>query len=81
VKIKNKKMDINKKQLIEQLRYLAENDPIQLKEILDAAINSKSNNLEDPNVAYSAKVNEKNDIRQFAEESFKRFDKVYKTLS
>jgi C-terminal processing protease CtpA/Prc len=74
-------MDINKKQLIEQLRYLAENDPVQLKEIFDAAINSKSNNLEDPNVAYQTEENKKNNIRQFAEESFKRFDKVYKALS
>jgi|LakMenEpi03Aug12_release.lakeMendotaPanAssembly.Ray.scaffolds.fasta_scaffold4032025_1 hypothetical protein len=62
-------MDINKKQLIEQLRYLAENDPVQLKEIFDAAINSKSNNLEDPNVAYQTEENKKNKIRQFAEES------------
>jgi hypothetical protein len=52
-------MDINKKQLIEQLRYLAENDPVQLKEIFDAAINSKSNNLEDPNVAYQTEENKK----------------------
>ncbi len=74
-------MDINKKQLIEQLRYLAENDPVQLKEIIEAATISKSNNLEDPNVAYQTEVNEKNNIRQFAEESFKRFDKVYKALS
>jgi len=29
-------MDINKKQLIDTLRYLAENDPVQLKEIIDA---------------------------------------------
>ncbi len=74
-------MDINKKQLIEQLRYLAENDPDQLREIIDAATISKSNNLEDPNVAYQNEVNEKNNIRQFAEDSFKRFDKVYKALS
>lgn len=74
-------MDINKKQLIEQLRYLAEHDPDQLREIIDAASNPKSNNVEDPNVAYQTEVNEKNSIRQFAEESFKRFDKVYKALS
>lgn len=74
-------MDINKKQLIEQLRYLAENDLVQLNEIIEAATISKSNNLEDPNVAYQTEVNKKNNIRQFAEESFKRFDKVYKALS
>ena len=74
-------MKINKKQLIEQLRYLAEHDPGQLKEILDATVNKQSNNLEDPKVEYHAEINENASIMQLAEDSFKRFDKVYKALS
>jgi hypothetical protein len=75
-------MDINKKQLIEQLRYLAENDPVQLKEIIEAATISKSNNLEDSNVAYiSTDEIKKQQIQKIRANNFKRFGEVYKALS
>ncbi len=75
-------MDINKKQLIEQLRYLAENDPVQLKEIIDAATIYKSNNLEDSNVAYiSTEEIKKQQIQKIRANNFKRFGEVYKALS
>lgn len=75
-------MDINKKQLIEQLRYLAENDPVQLKEIIEASTISKSNNLEDPNVAYiSTEEIKKQQIQKIRANNFKRFGEVYKALS
>jgi hypothetical protein len=75
-------MDINKKQLIEQLRYLAEHDPDQLREIIEAATISKSNNLEDPNVAYiSSEEIKKQKIQKFRAENFKRFGEVFKALS
>jgi predicted DNA-binding protein len=70
-------MDINKKQLIEQLRYLAENDPVQLKEIIEAATISKSNNLEDSNVAYiSTDEIKKQQIQKIRANNFKRFGEV-----
>jgi predicted DNA-binding protein len=75
-------MDINKKQLIEQLRYLAENDPVQLKEIIDAATIYKSNNLEDSNVAYTSTDEiKKQQIQIIRANNFKRFGEVYKALS
>jgi len=75
-------MDINKKQLIEQLRYLAENNPVQLKEIIEAATISKSNNLEDSNVAYiSTDEIKKQQIQKIRANNFKRFGEVYKALS
>ena len=75
-------MDINKKQLIEQLRYLAENDPVQLKEIIDAATIYKSNNLEDSNAAYTSTDEiKKQQIQIIRANNFKRFGEVYKALS
>jgi hypothetical protein len=70
-------MKINKKQLIEQLRYLADNDPNQLKEILNESFNEKNSTLMDAAVEYL----NSNEIKKIREESFKRFDKVYKALS
>ena len=75
-------MNINKKQLIEQLRYLADNDPNQLKEILNESFNEKNSTLMDAAVEYlNSNEIKKQQIKKIREESFKRFDKVYKALS
>jgi hypothetical protein len=75
-------MKINKKQLIEQLRYLADNDPNQLKEILNESFNEKNSTLKDAAVEYlNSNEIKKQQIKKIREESFKRFDKVYKALS
>jgi hypothetical protein len=75
-------MKINKKQLIEQLRYLADNDPNQLKEILNESFNEKNSTLMDAAVEYlNSNEIKKQQIKKIREESFKRFDKVYKALS
>jgi Ca2+-binding EF-hand superfamily protein len=72
-------MNINKKQLIEQLRYLADNDPKQLKEILNE-LNVGNMTIEESEAAYEQNIKNK-ELRELAKESFDRFDKVYKALS
>lgn len=76
-------MDINKKQLIEQLRYLAEHDQGQLKEILDEVVKDPNNILMEARAEYlTIEAHQKKlMIKKYRDESFKRFDKVYKVLS
>ena len=75
-------MKIKQKQLFEQLRYLADNDPNQLKEILNESFNEKNSTLKDAAVEYlNSNEIKKQQIKKIREESFKRFDKVYKALS
>jgi hypothetical protein len=78
-KIKFKVMNINKKQLIEQLRYLADNDPNQLKEILNE-LKDVNMTIEESEAAYEQNIQNK-ELRELANKSFERFDKVYKALS
>jgi len=72
-------MKINKKQLIEQLRYLAEHDPGQLKEILNE-LKVGNITIEESEAAYEQNIQNK-ELRELANKSFDRFDKVYKALS
>ena len=72
-------MKINKKQLIEQLRYLAEHDPGQLKEILNE-LKVGNMTIEESEGAYEQNIQNK-ELRELANKSFDRFDKVYKALS
>ena len=72
-------MNINKKQLIEQLRYLADNDPNQLKEILNE-LKDVNMTFEESEAAYEQNIQNK-ELRELANKSFERFDKVYKALS
>jgi hypothetical protein len=72
-------MKINKKQLIEQLRYLAEHDPGQLKEILNE-LKVGNMTIEESEAAYEQNIQNK-ELRELANKSFDRFDKVYKALS
>ncbi len=72
-------MNINKKQLIEQLRYLADNDPNQLKEILNE-LKDVNMTIEESEAAYEQNIQNK-ELRELANKSFERFDKVYKALS
>ena len=72
-------MNINKKQLIEQLRYLADYDPNQLKEILNELKDVKMT-IEESEAAYEQNIQNK-ELRELANKSFERFDKVYKALS
>ncbi len=75
-------MRINKKQLIEQLRYLAEHDPGQLKEIIKESLHEASNNILDAEVAYLSSLEiKKQQIQIIRAENFKRFGEVYKALS
>jgi hypothetical protein len=72
-------MKINKKQLIEQLRYLADNDPNQLKEIL-SELKVENMTIEESEAAYEQNI-QNNELRELANKSFDRFNKVYKALS
>ena len=72
-------MNINKKQLIEQLRYLADNDPNQLKEILNE-LKDVNMTIEESEASYEQNIQNK-ELRELANKSFERFDKVYKALS
>jgi hypothetical protein len=72
-------MKINKKQLIEQLRYLADNDPNQLKEILNE-LKVGNMTIEESEAAYEQNI-QNNELRELANKSFDRFNKVYKALS
>jgi hypothetical protein len=72
-------MKINKKQLIEQLRYLAEHDPGQLKEIWNE-LKVGNMTIEESEAAYEQNIQNK-ELRELANKSFDRFDKVYKALS
>ena len=75
-------MKINKKQLIEQLRYLAEHDQGQLKEIIKESLHEASNNILDAEVAYLSSLEiKKQQIQIIRAENFKRFGEVYKALS
>lgn len=74
-------MKIDKKQLIEQLRFLAEHDQNQLKEILHAVLKDSKKTFEESEAIYEAGNDDILELNRLAEESFERFDKVYKALS
>jgi hypothetical protein len=75
-------MEINKKQLIDQLRFLAANDNAAFNEVLNAVIGENTTMVEESNPEYiSAELQKQLLIEKFRAESFKRFDKVYKALS
>lgn len=61
---------------------MAANDNAAFNEILKTIIDTNITMVEEANAEYiSAELNKQLLIEKFREESFKRFDKVYKALS